>query len=73
MAHSPVISMDQIAHHAASAAELVAEIGPVPGVAPNITEQAVVLFRDAAHRSIDVGAFNQARRHATRALDLGVR
>ena len=72
MAHSPVISMDQIAHHAASAAELVAEIGPVPGVAPNITEQAVVLLRDAAHRSIDVGAFNQARRHATRALDLGV-
>jgi len=72
MAHSPIIPMDQIAHHAASAAELVAEIGPVPGVAANITEQAVTLLRDAARRSIDVGAFNQARRHATRALDLGV-
>ncbi len=72
MAHSPVIPKDQIAHHAACAAELVAEIGPVPGVAPNITEQAVALLRDAAQRSIDVGAFNQARRHATRALDLGV-
>ncbi len=72
MAHSPVIPLDQIAHHAASAAELVAEIGPVPGVVPNITEQAVVLLRDAAQRAIDVGAFNQASRHATRALDLGV-
>ncbi len=72
MAHSPVVSMDQVAHHAACAAELVAEIGPVPGVAGNITEQAIALLRDAARRSIDVGAFNQARRHATRALDLGV-
>lgn len=72
MMHSPAIPFDQVAHHAASAAELVAEIGPVPGVAPNITEQAVLLLRDAARRSIDVGAFNLARRHATRALDLGV-
>jgi len=72
MAQSPVIPLDQIAHHAASAAELVAEIGPVPGVVPNITEQAAVLLRDAAQRAIDVGAFNQASRHATRALDLGV-
>ena len=72
MSHSPMVPLDQIAHHAASAAELVAEIGPVPGVMRNITEQAVVLLRDAARRSIDVGAFNQASRHATRALDLGV-
>ncbi len=72
MSQSPMIPLDQIAHHAACAAELVAEIGSVPGVAQNITEQAVVLLRDAAQRSIDVGAFNQARRHATRALDLGV-
>jgi hypothetical protein len=43
----------------------------VPGVARNIAEQAVHLLRDAAQRSIDVGAFNQAARHATRALDLG--
>jgi class 3 adenylate cyclase/tetratricopeptide (TPR) repeat protein len=72
MAHSAIMPMDQVAHHAATAAELVSEIGPVPGVAPNITAQAVALLRDASRRSIDVGAFNQARRHATRALDLGV-
>jgi class 3 adenylate cyclase/tetratricopeptide (TPR) repeat protein len=71
MSQSPLIPLDQIAHHAACAAELVAEVGPVPGVARNIAEQAVNLLRDAAQRSIDVGAFNQAARHATRALDLG--
>jgi class 3 adenylate cyclase/tetratricopeptide (TPR) repeat protein len=72
MSHLAMVPLDQVAHHAACAAELVAEIGPVPGVAPNIAEQAVLLLRDAARRAIDTGAFNQARRHATRALDLGV-
>lgn len=72
MVHSPLIPIDQVAHHAARAAELVAEIGPVPGVSPTIAEQAVVLLHDAARRSLEVGAFNQASRHATRALDLGV-
>ncbi len=72
MFHSPTVPLDQVAHHAASAAELIAEIGPVPGVPANMADRAVVLLRDAARRSIDVGAFNQARRHATRALDLGV-
>jgi class 3 adenylate cyclase/tetratricopeptide (TPR) repeat protein len=71
MAHLPMVPVDQVAHHAACAAELVDEIGPVPGVARNIAEQAVALLRDAARRSIDVGAFNHAARHATRALDLG--
>jgi class 3 adenylate cyclase len=71
MSQSPLIPLDQIAHHAACAAELVGEIGPVPGVARNVGEQAVRLLRDAAQRSIDVGAFNQAARHATRALDIG--
>ena len=72
MAHSSLIPVDQVAHHAARAAELVAEIGPVPGVVPNIAEQAVRLLHEAARRSLEVGAFNQASRHATRALDLGV-
>ena len=71
MSQSPLIPLDQVAHHAARAAELVGEIGPVPGVIGNISEQAVHLLRDAAQRAIDVGAFNQAARHATRALDLG--
>ena len=71
MSQSPLIPLDQIAHHAACAAELIGEIGPVPGVVPDISEHAVHLLRDAAQRAIDVGAFNQAGRHATRALDLG--
>lgn len=61
---------DQAAHHAASAAELVAEIGPVPGVPDDIAEQAVELLEDAARRSVDVGAFNQAIRHTSRAIEL---
>lgn len=71
MAHSPLIPFDQVAHHAARAAELVAEIGRVPGVPANIADQAVALLHDAARRSLEVGAFHQAARHATRALDLG--
>ncbi|MET0911627.1 MAG: adenylate/guanylate cyclase domain-containing protein, partial [Ilumatobacteraceae bacterium] len=68
MANSPI---DQVAHHAATAAELVGEIGPVPGVPANIGDQAVRLLLAAAQRALDVGAINQAQRHATRALDLG--
>ena len=64
--------IDQIAYHAARAAELVGEIGPVPAVPSDISEQAVEFLRRAAERSIDVGAFAQAIRHASRAIDLGV-
>lgn len=71
MANSPLMPLDMIAHHAACAAELVEEIGPVPGVPLDIVDRAVMLLGDAAQRALDVGAFNQARRHATRALDLG--
>lgn len=72
MSNSLVGPLDMIAHHAATAAELVAEIGHVPGVSSTIGEEAVGLLHDAAQRSLDGGAFGQARRHATRALDLGV-
>jgi class 3 adenylate cyclase/tetratricopeptide (TPR) repeat protein len=71
MNRDPRISIDQVAHHAASAAELAAEIGPVPGLPDDIADRAVRLLHDAAKRSMDVGAFNQVRRHTTRALDLG--
>jgi class 3 adenylate cyclase/tetratricopeptide (TPR) repeat protein len=67
IANSPI---DQIAHHAATAAELVAEIGPVPGVPANVSDHAVRLLLGATQRALDVGAINQAQRHATRALDL---
>ena len=71
MAHMSNAPIDQVAHHAATAAELVAEIGPVPGVPASTSDQAVRLLLAAAQRALDVGAINQAQRHATRALELG--
>ncbi|RLE23810.1 MAG: hypothetical protein DRJ50_05605 [Actinobacteria bacterium] len=70
MLAAPGMPIDQVAHHAASAAELIADIGPVPGVVPNMKEQAARLLRDAAQRSLEVGAFHQAQTITTRALDL---
>jgi class 3 adenylate cyclase/tetratricopeptide (TPR) repeat protein len=71
MSRDPRIPIEQVAHHAACAAELSAEIGPVPGMPHDIADRAVSLLFEAAKRSMDVGAFNQVRRLATRALDLG--
>jgi class 3 adenylate cyclase/tetratricopeptide (TPR) repeat protein len=62
--------IDQIAHHAASAAELVTEIGPIPAVPTDIGPRAVDLLTSAAQKSLDVGAFAQAIRQSTRALGL---
>lgn len=62
--------VDQTAHHAASAAELAREIGPIEGVPNDIAMQAVALLRAASERSLDVGAFSQASHQATRALEL---
>jgi class 3 adenylate cyclase len=71
MSRDPRVPIDQVAHHAACAAELSAEIGPVPGLPHDIADRAVALLFEASKRSMDVGAFNQVRRHSTRALDLG--
>lgn len=71
MGANSLISIDQVAHHAARAAELVDEIGPVPGVPADIADRAIGLLFEAARRSMDVGAFNQTRLQTTRALDLG--
>jgi class 3 adenylate cyclase/tetratricopeptide (TPR) repeat protein len=71
MARDPRIPIERVAHHAACAAELAAEIGPVPGLPDDIADRAVGLLYEAAKRSMDVGAFNQVRRQTTRALDLG--
>ncbi|MBA3604487.1 MAG: AAA family ATPase [Acidimicrobiia bacterium] len=59
------------AHHAASAAELVAELGPVEGVPRAITAEAVEALHAAAAAAIAAGHSDHAARHATRALDLG--
>lgn len=66
-----VVPVEIVAHHAATAAELIAEIGPVDRVPDTIKSQAVELLLAAVRRSLELGAFNQASRHATRALDLG--
>jgi class 3 adenylate cyclase/tetratricopeptide (TPR) repeat protein len=63
--------IDQVAHHAACAAELVADIGRVEAVPLDIGPRAVALLQHAAERSLDVGAFSQTIRHVSRALDLG--
>ncbi|MFK8024525.1 MAG: adenylate/guanylate cyclase domain-containing protein [Ilumatobacter sp.] len=62
--------IDQVAHHTASAAELTAEIGPIDGVPDNVRTRAIELLAQASARALDVGAFNQAVRQSTRALDL---
>ena len=71
MSRNARIPIEQVAHHAACAAELTAEIGRVPGLPDDIADRAVELLFEAAKRSMDVGAFNQVRRQSTRALDLG--
>ncbi len=71
MIGDPRMPIEQVAHHAACAAELAAEIGPVPGLPDDIADQAVGLLYEAAKRSMDVGAFNHVCGQSTRALDLG--
>ncbi len=65
------IPIERLAHHIASAAELVAEIGAVEGVPETIHDDAVDVLSEAARRALATGSFDQARRHATRALELG--
>ncbi|MEI8238324.1 MAG: adenylate/guanylate cyclase domain-containing protein [Actinomycetota bacterium] len=69
MRNSPT-AVDDLAHHTASAAELVQELGHVDGVDPHIAEQAVTLLSAAADRALDSGSLRAAVRNATRALDL---
>ena len=61
---------DDRAHHLATAAELVDEIGPVASVSPGISAAAVTALAAAAERALDGGRLRMATRHATRALDL---
>ena len=62
--------VDDVAHHAATAAELLVELGPLDKVKPSITEHAVRALLEAATAACDTGRFATASRHATRALDL---
>ena len=62
--------LDDRAHHTATAAELVKELGPVEGVSSTIRAEAVKLLTDAAERADDNGSLRIAVRHASRALEL---
>ncbi len=62
--------VDDLAHHAATAAELVTELGPVDGVPSSIHERATTALLRAATVAVDAGRFVHAVRHASRALDL---
>jgi class 3 adenylate cyclase/tetratricopeptide (TPR) repeat protein len=66
------VGIDDLAHHAASAAELMTELGSVDGLSANLPENAVQLLTSAADRALETGSLRLAVRHATRALDLSV-
>lgn len=68
-AHVPSV-IDDLAHHAATAAELVAELGPVEGVPASIRADAVHALGVAARRARKSGSHRLSVRHATRAIAL---
>jgi len=63
-------AVDRRAHHAATAAEIVGELGPVVGVPTDITDEAVQLLRHAAERWYLQGAHRRGVRTARRGLRL---
>jgi class 3 adenylate cyclase/tetratricopeptide (TPR) repeat protein len=69
MANFPA-GLDDRAHHTATAAELINELGPVEGVSSTIRAEAVQLLTDAAARADDNGSLRTAVRHASRGLEL---
>jgi class 3 adenylate cyclase/tetratricopeptide (TPR) repeat protein len=62
--------IEQTAHHLATACELVAELGEVPGVPPHIREQAIDALLRAADREESVEAWLPSERHYDRAIGL---
>lgn len=63
-------AVDRRAHHAASAAELQAELGSIPGVPDDIGDEAVRLLGEAADRWNHQGAHRRALQVIERALAL---
>ena len=62
--------LDDLAHHAAAAAELVQELGAVDKVPADIVDQAIKYLTAAADRAFDSGSLRMAARHSSRALAL---
>jgi class 3 adenylate cyclase/tetratricopeptide (TPR) repeat protein len=67
--HSPT-ALDDLAHHTATAAELVADLGQVDGVPGGIRADAVRYLTAAAERARDTGSQRSLVRHTSRALAL---
>jgi hypothetical protein len=63
-------AVDQAAHHLATAAELVGELGTVDGVPGNVRAQAIDTLMRAAQRDEAVESWLPAERHHDRALAL---
>ena len=64
------VGIDDLAHHAASAAELMQELGSVAGLPADLPETALQLLTTAADRALESGSLRSAVRHSTRGLDL---
>jgi tetratricopeptide (TPR) repeat protein len=62
--------MDEIAHHYATAAELVCELGHVSGVPRDIVDRALDWLTSAAQRAADQQYMRSAVRLATRGIEL---
>jgi class 3 adenylate cyclase/tetratricopeptide (TPR) repeat protein len=62
--------IEDLAHHAATAAELVGELGRVPGVPRSLPRHAVQALLKAAQAALDAGRAEHAILHAGRALAL---
>ena len=62
--------IEDLAHHAATAAELVAELGHVEGVPRSIGERAVQALLGASREALASGRSEHAIQHAGRAIDL---
>ena len=64
------VGLDDLAHHAASAAELMQELGHVDGLSGDLPMNAVWLLTRAADRALETGSISLAIRHSGRALEL---
>jgi hypothetical protein len=67
--HSPTL-FDDLAHHTATAAEIVAELGTVPLVAPTIRTDAIGYLTAAAERAQETGSHRLVVKHTSRAIGL---
>ncbi len=63
-------AIEDVAHHAATAAELLAELGSVEGIKASITAHAIQALLEAATSACETGRFELASRSAGRGLDL---